>query len=450
MHKRALGAAALTSAAALVLAGCGSSGSTTSSSASAGNTASASGSASASESASASQTAAPEEVDAKDPSRADADLVIWADANRAPYLTEYAQQFADENGVTVAVQIAAETRKQFGDATKVGKGPDIVVGAHDWLGELVQNGTVAPIQLDDATAAKFAPAAVTASKFDGQNYGVPFSVENIALVRNTDMAPDAPATMDDLLKAAKAAKAKDSKISVLLDQPVGKTGNAYYTYPWLSAFGGGIFALKDNGDYDADKVIVNSPEAIKGAEQLAKMGKDKVLSTNVGDDNSEGIFTGGKAPFFITGPWSIPNIKKAGINYGISPLPSLTGGDAMQPFLGIQLFYVSSKAKNATLAQEFVTNYVPTKEFQLAMFEAGGRPPALTEAYDEVAAADPDVKAWYEAGKDGKPMPNIPAMNSVWGPLGQAAADVISGKAEPKARFDAAQKEIVANIKKAS
>jgi arabinogalactan oligomer/maltooligosaccharide transport system substrate-binding protein len=44
-------------------------------------------------------------------------------------------------------------------------------------------------------------------------------------------------------------------------------------------------------------------------------------------------------------------------------------------------------------------------------------------------------------------MPNIPAMNSVWGPLGQAAADVISGK-PAKARFDAAQKEIVANIAK--
>jgi arabinogalactan oligomer/maltooligosaccharide transport system substrate-binding protein len=95
-----------------------------------------------------------------------------------------------------------------------------------------------------------------------------------------------------------------------------------------------------------------------------------------------------------------------------------------------------------------VTNYVPRKEVQLALFEAGGRPPALTEAYDEVAAKDKDVKAWFEAGKDGQPMPNIPAMNSVWGPLGQAAADVISGKTAPKARFDAAQKEIVANIAK--
>jgi arabinogalactan oligomer/maltooligosaccharide transport system substrate-binding protein len=75
----------------------------------------------------------------------------------------------------------------------------------------------------------------------------------------------------------------------------------------LKAFGGGIFAQKDNGDYDADKVIVNSAESIKGGEQLAKMGKDKVLSTNVGDDNARpGIFTAGKAPFFITGPWAIP------------------------------------------------------------------------------------------------------------------------------------------------
>ena len=447
MHKRALGAAALTGAAALVLAGCGGGSSTTSSSTSASSTTSASTETSSSSSTSA---AAPAEVDTKDPSRADADLVIWADADRAPILTKYADQFAQENGITVAVQIATETRKQFGDATKVGKGPDIVVGAHDWLGELVQNGTVAPIQLDEATAAKFAPAAMTASKFNGQNYGVPFSVENIALVRNTDLAPDAPATMDELITAAKAAKAKDSKVSVLLDQAVGKTGNAYYTYPWLSAYGGGIFALKDNGDYDADKVIVNSAESLKGAEQLAMMGKEKVLSTNVGDDNAEGIFTGGKAPFFITGPWSIPNIKKAGINYAISSLPSLPGGDAMKPFLGVQLFYVSAKAKNAALAQEFVTNYVPTKDFQLAIFAAGGRPPALTEAYDEVAAANPDVKAWYEAGKDGKPMPNIPAMNSVWGPLGQAAADVIAGKAEPKARFDAAQKEIEKAIKASS
>ena len=43
----------------------------------------------------------------------------------------------------------------------------------------------------------------------------------------------------------------------------------------------------------------------------------------------------------------------------------------MQPFLGVQMFYVSAKAKNNALAQEFVTNYVPRKDVQLALFEAG-------------------------------------------------------------------------------
>ena len=60
------------------------------------------------------------------------------------------------------------------------------------------------------------------------------------------------------------------------------------------------------------------------------------------------------------------------------------------------------------------------------------------------------VAAWAAAGKDGKPMPNIPAMNAVWGPMGQAMADVISGKAAPDARFNAAQKEIEAAIKAGS
>lgn len=45
-------------------------------------------------------------------------------------------------------------------------------------------------------------------------------------------------------------------------------------------------------------------------------------------------------------------------------------------------------------------------------------------------------------------MPNIPAMNAVWKPFGAANADIISGKAQPKTRLDAAQVEIVKAIAK--
>src|SRR6478672_7861949 len=434
MHKRAFGAVAVTGVAALLMSGCGGS----STPAAAGKTSSTTATAT-TPAASPTTTGAP----VRD---ANAELVIWADNDRAPILQKYADQFGQENGVKVAVQVATDVRQQFKDATKVGKGPDVIVGAHDWLGELVQNATVAPVNLSAAVAAKFAPSAIGATKFNGQSYGVPYAVENIGLVRNTALAPTAPTSMEQLVANGQAL-VKAGKATNVLIQEVGKTGNAYYTYPYLKAFDGGIFATKGNGDYDATKVIVNSAGSLKAAAELQKLGAAKVLSTNVSGDNADALFDAGKAPFYITGPWAIDKAKKAGIKYAISPLPTIGGGQ-MQPFLGVQMFYVSAKAKNAAFAQEFVTNYVPRKDVQLALFEAGNRPPALTEAYDEVAAKNADVKAWFEAGKGGQPMPNIPAMNSVWGPLGQAAADVIAGKAQPQARFDAAQKEIVANIAK--
>jgi len=425
-----MGAAAITGVAALLMSACGGA-----------TTPAAKPSASATTAAPAPATTGPPVRDAA------ADLVIWADADRVPIIQKYADAFGKENGIKVVVQVSTDVRQQFKDATKVGKGPDVIVGAHDWLGELVQNNTIAPVNIAAEDAAKFAPQAIAATKFNGQSYGVPYAVENIGLVRNTDLAPKAPASMDELVSAGQAL-VKSGKATNILLQEVGKTGNAYFTYPYLKAFDGGIFATKANGDYDAAKVIVNSPGSLKGAAALQALGKVKALSTNVDGTNADALFDAGKAPFYITGPWAIDKAKKANIKYAISPLPTLAGGGKMQPFLGVQMFYVSAKAKNAAFAQEFVTKYVPREDVQLALFEAGHRPPALTSAYDKVAATDADVKAWFEAGQGGQPMPNIPAMNSVWGPLGQAAADVIAGKAQPQARFDAAQKEIVTNIAK--
>lgn len=441
MHKRAFGtvsSAAVTCVAALALSACGG-----------GTTPSTSSTQPAGQSSSTTTEAAPapsESTTAAPVRDANVDLVIWTDNDRAAAVKKYADQFGEEQGIKVQVQVAPDVRANFKDATNAGKGPDVIVGAHDWLGELVQNNAVEPIPMSADVQAQFSPEAMGATKFNGQIYGVPYAVENIGVVRNTALAPDAPKTYEDMVKNGQALM-KAGKAEGVVVQEVGKTGNAYYTYPYLKAFGGGIFAVKDNGDYDPNKVIVNSAGSVKGAQQLALLGKEKILSTNVDGTNADALFDGGKYPYYITGPWAIDKAKKANIKYAISPLPTIAGGQ-MEPFLGVQMFYVSAKAKNKAYAEEFVLKYVTKKEMQVDLFNIGHRPPALKAAYDEVSASDPDVKAWFEAGKGALPMPNIPAMNAVWGPLGQAGADVISGKAKPQERFDAAQKEIVANIKK--
>src|SRR5262249_17839554 len=117
-------------------------------------------------------------------------LTIWADDQRAAVLKPFATKFGSENGVTVNVQaISKDLQTNFVTASQAGKGPDIVVGAHDWIGNLVQNGTIDPVQLSDDQKSKFAQVALNAVSFNGQLYGVPYAIENIALIRNTDLAP---------------------------------------------------------------------------------------------------------------------------------------------------------------------------------------------------------------------------------------------------------------------
>ena len=96
-------------------------------------------------------------------------LTIWADEVRAPVLEEIAAGFSDQYGVSISV-----VQKGFGDlrgdfivAAPTGEGPDILLGSHDWIGELNASGLLAPIDLG-ANADSFAPNAVASVHLPGR------------------------------------------------------------------------------------------------------------------------------------------------------------------------------------------------------------------------------------------------------------------------------------------
>src|SRR5688572_1604509 len=83
-------------------------------------------------------------------------LTIWADDKRSAVLKTFAEKFGQENGVTVTVQaISKDQQTTFVTASQQGSGPDVMVGAHDWIGNLVQNGAIDPVQLSDEQKAGF-------------------------------------------------------------------------------------------------------------------------------------------------------------------------------------------------------------------------------------------------------------------------------------------------------
>lgn len=357
-------------------------------------------------------------------------LTVWVDADRAAVLEDVAAQFQEERGVEVTL-----VQKDFGDirddfTTQVptGEGPDIIVGAHDWLGKLVQNGVVAPLELGDK-ASEFQQVAINAMSYEGQNYGLPYSVENIALLRNTDLAPTAPSSFEELIAMGEAAvDAGDAEYPFL----VGLDPNAadpYHLYPLQASFGATVFEITADGTYDPTQLALGGAGGEAFAQQLAEWGSMGVLNTNISGDIAKEEFNAGKSPFYLTGPWNVPAAAEAGIAYSIDPIPS-AGGETATPFVGVQGFYISSKSENALAANEFLVNYVGTEAVQTALYEVGGRAPALISAF-EAAQGDADVAAFGAVGANGVPMPNVPAMDAVWADWGATEVAIINGQGDP-------------------
>jgi arabinogalactan oligomer/maltooligosaccharide transport system substrate-binding protein len=377
-------------------------------------------------------------------------LEIWADPKRTAALKPFADQFGKENGVTVTVkEIIADTLQQtFITGSQQGSGPDIVVGAHDWIGNLVQNGSIDPVNLTAAQKSSFEAAALKAVTFNGQVYGAPYAMENLALIRNTELAPTAPATIEDLVKAGQDLKAA-GKVSEIMCLQVGSAGDAYHIYPLFASAGGTLFGATASGDPDPKNVAVGSADSVKAFTKLKDLGEKGVgaLKSSIGGENSIPTFTDKKCAFLISGPWSMNDVKKAGFAYDITAVPGFAAGGQAKPFLGVQAFYVAAKGKSKVLAQEFVANYVTNKDVAKALYDAEPRPPALTAAIDLVKTTDPDLAKFLDAGKDGFPMPAIPEMSAIWGPFGNAEVAVVKGE-DPATAAAAAQTAIVAAINK--
>ncbi|HET9443406.1 MAG TPA: maltose ABC transporter substrate-binding protein [Acidimicrobiales bacterium] len=379
------------------------------------------------------------------PARGDADLVIWADDTRTPALKPFATEFGTTNGVKVdVVEVAggsnfSRIRDLLQLAGPTGEGPDIIIGANDWIGELTKNGMLEAIDLG-ARAADYNKAAIDAFTLDGKLYGLPYAVENVALIRNTDLVPTAPATWEELEQTALKLKA-DGTVDVALAVQ-NSPADPFHNYPLFSALGGYVFGKNASG-YNPQDLGIDSPGALAAATKFREWVDSGLINPEITYDIMLEKFATGKAPFAITGPWALSGdkgFKTAGVKYSVDPFPTIAGGTA-HPFVGVQAFMVSSFAKNKLLARTFLLDFMGTDEAQLAMYEAGGRPPALNSAFAK-AQDDPDVKGFGLAGAEGYGMPAIPEMASVWTAWTDAYTLIFQKKGDPQQAFKDAAAQI--------
>jgi arabinogalactan oligomer/maltooligosaccharide transport system substrate-binding protein len=364
-------------------------------------------------------------------------LVVWADEKRAPVIEAIAPTFTEATGVAVQVTLVDNNSMKDEVSTKgpAGEGPDIFIGAHDWVGELATNGSISPIDLGGRDG-EFTETGLNALKWDGAQYGLPYVTEAVAVYYNTDLVPEAPATMAELTAACDAIE-----VDNCLGIPGGNDGgDAYHHYPFLSVNGGYIFGFDPGTGFDVEDIGIGTPEGISGATVLETLIADGyVTSTNY--DDAKNLFLEGNQAFWLTGPWELGALEDQDkVNWSVMTLPTVEG-NVMRPFVGVQGFYLSAFAQNAAIAEEFLLNFIATDETMLALFEADPRGSAYIATIKEISS-DPINATFAISGETGQFMPNVPEMAAVFGPVGDNFLALRNGDIDAETAMTTADEQV--------
>lgn len=359
-------------------------------------------------------------------------LTVWTDEDRLTTFRGLAADHTASAGVEVVVEGHPndELRQAYLTATTSGRAPDVLVGPHDWLGELVAQGAVAPVDLPEQDA--FAPAAVQAVTYDGEVHGVPLSTENVALVRNDALTTLTPATFDDAVEEGRRLVAAGLADRPLLLQQTEAASDPYHLYPLQTSFGAPVFRTDETGSY--------TPELALGGEggrafaaYLGSLGERGVLDPGVDADVARETFEAGRAPFVVTGPWNVPAFLEAGLDVTVLPVPP-AGPEPARPFVGVQAAFVSATTFREPAAVAFA-QALAAQDVQARIAQDTGRAPALlaaVEGFDE----DPVLQGFAAAGAEGAPMPAIPQMSAVWSFWGAVEHQLVARTGDPEALWD--------------
>ena len=363
-------------------------------------------------------------------------IVVWTDQNRKADVDKVTSAWGSARGVDVKVFV-----KDFGSirdnlkTVAASDAPDVIVGAHDWTGELAANGLVLPLNPRKAVLAQFPKYSLNAFSY-GKNgarlYGIPTQLENVGLFVNTKLAK-VPKTWASLESQALKIKRKTgSPVGIAVQQ--GSGGDAYHMYPFFSGLCGYIFQTTKTGGLNPNNLGVANKKFLANTPLIDKWNKEGLVRSSVDSSTAQDLFLKQKVGFWVTGPWNIDPVKTAGIKFKIVQIPAIKC--ASVPFLGVQGFMVTKYANDhgvALAAKDLVSNYMAQPGAQLSLALANSRFPANVKAGARVK--DANLLAIGRASAGGVPMPNIPQMNSVWGDLGSAWVKSTKGPGATKARI---------------
>lgn len=387
---------------------------------------------------------------AKDPSQVSGTITYWDTSDAKNEAPTYQALIKDFEAKYPKIKVNYENvdfgtvEQKFKAAAQSGKGaPDVVRTDVGLIPEYASLHYIAPL---DGTAAlqdtsDFMSGPMNTTKYQGKTYGVPSVTDTLGLLYNKAIFAKAgitapPTTWDELIADSATIKAKVPGVTGTYVNP-----DSYFLFPVL--FGEGA----DLADPAAQKITINSPEAVKAVTEAKKIYDTSSMKVDFASayDNMQTSFKTGKVAMLVQGPWSVGDdlsgsaFKGNEANLGYAPVPAGSTGKALAPTGGHDLA-VYQGSKNLDAAYLF-TQFMTSSASQQQIAIKNGTLPTRTSAYTPEVLKNGTIAGFKPIMATARPRVALPQVGSLFTPLQQQYIKILQGQTSVQAGLDAAAKD---------
>ena len=317
------------------------------------------------------------------------EIVVWADGDRGPNLVKTLAEKGDwVSGYTITVKSFSnfDALKDAFDKATDASGPDIVMGANDWVPTGAKSGKLAPITLTASQKARFTAGQLFDLTYKGKLYGVPVDVNNVAMIYNTDLVKTAPKTFGEMVafyKANKAAKGLKAGLCVA------GGGMSWGAHSVFSALGADAYQFDARGNIVYNRSF-NGTTFGKNVRTYLMDGKKSNGFFPATDTGCKDNFLDGKVPFAIIGNWEWKDYVAKGFTMNLMPVPGVNSDKPGRMFGSVSGALLTTFAEKHGVeagAKSLLTNFFASTDGQVRYQALEGRPPAEKGAQSDATVS---------------------------------------------------------------
>ncbi|MEV6638332.1 ABC transporter substrate-binding protein [Actinoplanes sp. NPDC051470] len=331
-----------------------------------------------------------------------------------------------------------------------GSYPDISYAFGSWAGDLGASGKTQDLTsfVNEPSFGwnEFSPAAREVATAKGKVIGVPALVDNLAVIYNKKLFDQAGLaypkddwSWEDFRTTAKKLTIPAKNQYGTAYSVSGSEDTTWHLWPLLWQNGGEIL--------DGTKPAFNSDAGVKSLETLRQIAvDDKSMYLDQTDEKYGPLFNSGRVGMMISGPWSLLDLKTAKLDYDVALLPGTNGDHTTVSGPDLWVLFDHQDANRAGATRDFakwLTSAETDAKWNLAVGNLPLRDTEKTsEAFKKYTAEYKGGQKFFDNLQNAKKArPTVAGYEVLSRNVGDAIAQVLQGKAQPKEALDAAAKK---------